>query len=459
MDKLYSIAKTTFVQTVRQPIFSILIAVTFAVLIISVSLAGWTMGGGVGEFAQSDKMMLISVGLATLLVAGLLIAAFSASSAVSREIEERTALTVISKPVARAVFVLGKFLGVAAAVTVAFWLCAVVYLMTVRQGILSTASDKPDMPVILIGTGTFLLALFVAVAGNYFFSWSFTATIVYAAAVLMTIGLCVIGFVGKQWQIVPFAQDWPVQMFIALLLMYLAVLVLVAVAVAASTRLGQVMTLLVCIAFFFVGTVHEVLFEKAQGVPVAGVLAKLAPYLPPFYQIDALMQEKAIAPDFVAYVVLYAVLYIAALLALGIGLFQGRQLESTAGGQNVPSAVALLGWTGRIIAAGGLLAGLIYLSLPRNYTHLLGWAVGCGILAMSVAVWAIMASFGRGAVWAYWIVLLLSLAGLGLAVAVLLVPSMRPGEAGPIGLVAAVAVAAGIVAVLILPKTRRHFTS
>src|SRR3972149_4451287 len=116
MLRFWSICRNSFVQTIRQPIFSVLILVTCAVLVVDLPLSGWTMGIGATSYEKTDQILMENLGLSTLLVSGLLVAAFSAASVLTREIEDNTALTVISKPVPRPVFVLGRFAGVTAAV-------------------------------------------------------------------------------------------------------------------------------------------------------------------------------------------------------------------------------------------------------------------------------------------------------------------------------------------------------
>ncbi|MCJ7543888.1 MAG: hypothetical protein MUP47_04875, partial [Phycisphaerae bacterium] len=133
MIRFLSIAANTFTQTVRQPITAVLIAVTFGVLVASVPLAGWTMDTG-GQHHASAQKMLLDLGVSTLLVAGLLLAAFIASSALAREIADRTAMTVISKPVSRPVFLLGKFAGLLAGLAIAFYLATLVFVLTIRHG-------------------------------------------------------------------------------------------------------------------------------------------------------------------------------------------------------------------------------------------------------------------------------------------------------------------------------------
>ena len=119
MMRLFAIARNAFVETVRQPIYTVLVLVTFGLLVAELPLSHWSMGRGAAEYRQTDQLNMIVWGLSTLLGAGLLIASFSAASVLSREIEEKTILTVLSKPVPRPMVVVGKYLGVAAALTAA----------------------------------------------------------------------------------------------------------------------------------------------------------------------------------------------------------------------------------------------------------------------------------------------------------------------------------------------------
>jgi ABC-type transport system involved in multi-copper enzyme maturation permease subunit len=193
MLKLWSICRNAFVQTIRQPIYLILIMLTFGAMVLQLALAGYSMGV---DYQEGDLQMLVEFGLSMLLFAGLLLAVFSASSTLTREIEDRTVLTVVSKPVSRATVVLGSFLGVLGAVLMGLYLCSLAYLMTVRQGTFSAAADPNDWPVIILGCGAVVLALLAAGVGNMMFSWTFTSTFVMALAVLLTVAMGIVTFVG-----------------------------------------------------------------------------------------------------------------------------------------------------------------------------------------------------------------------------------------------------------------------
>jgi len=141
MNKLYTIAKNTFIETLRQPIYAVINRYCI-VFIISKPVADH-----VHHVATTTKL-LREIGLSTLFVTSLFIAIFSASGAVAEEMRNKTVTTVLSKPVERPIFILAKFFGVAAAVVLGpLHLQYPSLLMSIRHGVLETASDTHDWTV------------------------------------------------------------------------------------------------------------------------------------------------------------------------------------------------------------------------------------------------------------------------------------------------------------------------
>ena len=459
MTKLWAICRNTFVETIRQPIYGVLIFVTILVLVLSLPLSHWTMET---DYEAADQKMLQNLGLSTLLISGLLIAAFSASGAVSREIEDGTALTVISKPLSRATFVFGKFAGLAGALGVALYISALVFLMTVRHHVVSAASSPIDWPVIVLGCTALGISIVVGALGNLWFGWPFISAQVWSAVVCLSVAMGLIGFIGKGWTIIPFGEGISGQLLIAMALIVVAVLILTAVAVAASTRLGQVMTLLVCIAAFVVGSMHPYVFDRwADQVPVGRAVGWEAPDLTTFYQIDALTRDKPIPANFVGLATLYGMLCVAGILAIGAALFQTRQLESQEASAAMPGLVGLLSWMGRTAALAAGMVALVIVTTPSLY-GVRGFVVA-GILALdAVLAWFIWTRFGRGARWTYYLVLVTAAFFLLGNLAFLLIPKVTAwldyGQEKLANIMTAI-VSAGVLAILFLPATRRHFRS
>jgi ABC-2 type transport system permease protein len=319
VNRIWAIAKNTFTEVIRMPAYGIVLGVA----LVLIALSPWfTM------FSMSENTTLVKeMGLATVQLAGLLIAALSASASVSREIESRTAATVLSKPVGRLEFILGKYAGLVLAVGVAFFLLTVTLLLAGRHGTLDTVRDKYDWPVVVLGAAAFVLALLLGFLGNYFFGWHFGATAVWAALPLFALAIFAICFVGPDWAAHPFGSRMDPQLVLGSLLVLFAVVVITAVALAASTRLKVVGTLVVCAAVLVVGLLSDYMFGAAADSSFAARVAYLiVPNFQHFWAGDAVISVVPIPGRYVLTALAYAALYSTGMLALALFLFQDREL-------------------------------------------------------------------------------------------------------------------------------------
>lgn len=119
--KLEAIAFNTFKEAVRNKIFYLLIAfgVFFAVSSKLVSLL--TIG--------SEIKVLKDVGLASIHFFSVLIAVFTGINLVYKEIEKKTIYNILSKPISRSSFIIGKFFGLAFTLLVALVSMAVIFFL------------------------------------------------------------------------------------------------------------------------------------------------------------------------------------------------------------------------------------------------------------------------------------------------------------------------------------------
>lgn len=248
--QIFAIARNAFVESLRQPIFLILILVAAALQFFSTWSTGFAMGYTDSGEVSSDNKLLLDIGLASVFILSTLLSAFVATAVLAREIDNKTVLTVVSKPVGRPSVVIGKYLGVAAAIALAAFIMLVFLLLGLRHGVMTTAADKPDMPVILFGFGLGILALAVAAWCNFYYGWSFPQTSVVLLAPAMALAYFLVLLISKEWKLQPLTKDMLPQIYVGCGALLLATLVLTAVAIAASTRLGQVMTIVVCVGVF-----------------------------------------------------------------------------------------------------------------------------------------------------------------------------------------------------------------
>jgi ABC-type transport system involved in multi-copper enzyme maturation permease subunit len=101
--KVLSIALNTFRENLRDKLLYNLLV--FALLMIGSSLL--LMRLTLGEFHR----LLLDVGLGSINIFGVLIAIFVGIGLVNKEIEKKTIYTIVSKPVARYQFLIGKYFG------------------------------------------------------------------------------------------------------------------------------------------------------------------------------------------------------------------------------------------------------------------------------------------------------------------------------------------------------------
>jgi ABC-type transport system involved in multi-copper enzyme maturation permease subunit len=99
------IAANTFREAVRDRVLYNLIA--FALLMSAAAILVGQISIGI------ERLVVVNLGLTAVSLFGVLIAIFIGISLVSKEIEKRTLYTVLSRPVQRWEFILGKFLGLA----------------------------------------------------------------------------------------------------------------------------------------------------------------------------------------------------------------------------------------------------------------------------------------------------------------------------------------------------------
>ncbi len=117
------IARNTFKEAVRDRVLYLLLF--FAALAIGLSrvLAVLTVG---------DRIKVVKdVGLASISLFGALMAILIGTGLVYKEIERRTIFTLLSKPIRRAEFILGKFLGLVLVLLVMAGLMSLIFLALV----------------------------------------------------------------------------------------------------------------------------------------------------------------------------------------------------------------------------------------------------------------------------------------------------------------------------------------
>ena len=319
MRQLFTLTKNTFIEKLRQPVYTVIIVCALFLFIISPLITMYTMG--------EDNKRLREIGLSTLFLTGLFIAIFSASGVVAEEIENKTIVTILSKPVQRPIFIISKFLGVTAAVVLAHYICTIALLMAIRHGCLETVNDMYDWTVISLAGGAIVLTFLLSAFFNYAYDWRFSSTAIILAAVFATLAIAVLAFIDRNWQFNPQNNGINSMDVYGAILLLLAAIIIVALAVALSTRFNIVITLSACVGIFLLGLISDYTFGRfADTHAWAQICRYLVPNLQVFWISDAIYEESVVPVKYILITASYALCYTTAILALAIALFQRRQV-------------------------------------------------------------------------------------------------------------------------------------
>lgn len=173
--KVLSIALNTFRENLRDKLLYNLLV--FALLMIGSSLV--LMRLTLGEFHR----LLLDVGLGSVNIFSILIAIFVGIGLVNKEIEKKTIYTIVSKPVARYEFLLGKFAGLTITLFVN------IAIMTASLLLVLAVQDVPVEAVLFKAIGLILLECMVVTAVALLCSTFTSATL----SAIFTLAAYVIG--------------------------------------------------------------------------------------------------------------------------------------------------------------------------------------------------------------------------------------------------------------------------
>jgi len=188
MRTISLIAVAVFKESVRDRVPYAM--VVFAVLLMAASYLIAQMTAG------QDMKIIKDLGLAALSIFGLFIAIFIGIGLVSKEVEKKSVFGMLSKPVSRTQFVLGKYAGLVmtlaanlGVMTIAYY--AVLYYMELSSSPAARASWPAPAtdPRLLIAIALIFAELMLVTALALFFS-TYSSPLL---ATLLTIGLWVAG--------------------------------------------------------------------------------------------------------------------------------------------------------------------------------------------------------------------------------------------------------------------------
>ena len=136
----------------------------------------------------THQKIFLDLGLAAIGLLGVIVAVFVGTGLINKEIDKRTILVLIPKPLSRAEFILGKHLGLSGVLAVMLGVMLVIYLLMLLGMKVSFQPLPLIVSVFYLGLELILIAA-VAIAFGVF-----TSSIL---ATLMTFGVYLMGHISK----------------------------------------------------------------------------------------------------------------------------------------------------------------------------------------------------------------------------------------------------------------------
>lgn len=270
--KVTAIALSTFKSEVSQPIFLLILVLGAIFVVVSIYIPYNTLGEDIKMYKDS--------GLTLLKVIAIFVAIWAASKSVAEEIEGRTALTVLSKPVGRRQFILGKIFGISSAIAILF-----------------------------------------LILGIWFFFWVSYKPVYDAREMSMEMVEWTVCF-REATHVLP-----------AIFLAFLEVVIFVAISVAISTRLGVTANLMICFCIYVLGHLTPLIVMSEQ---VAGsidtvrffgqFISIIFPVLNHFDVQTAINTNSTVPWIYLGWSTVYTLLYGSAAILLALVMFEDRDL-------------------------------------------------------------------------------------------------------------------------------------
>lgn len=175
LNRVFAIANNAFREVVRDRILYI---IGFYVVILTVAIFLLPQLAATTE----DKMFL-DLGLAVMNVLSLIIAVFVGTGLINKEIEKRTILMLIAKPVSLNEFIVGKYFGLSAVLTLIVFAMSAIHVIFLQLNNISYSATSIVINSIFL---IFQLSLISAIAITWsVFTGSILATALTFAVYLM----------------------------------------------------------------------------------------------------------------------------------------------------------------------------------------------------------------------------------------------------------------------------------
>lgn len=268
--KISAVSIATAKSEIAQPAFIIALAVGAFMLFVFVFIPYNTFGEDIKMLKDTSMMMIMVLGIG--------LAVWASTKSIADEVEGKTALTVLSKPIGRREFILGKFLGI-------LWMTALLFIVLGAVFLFTTAYK----PVFDDREG---------------------------------------GAADATWQLCHYQM---MSIIPGLMLAFLETMVMAAISVAISTRLPMLANFTICFAIYALGHLTPLMVQSsAEGFEIvrffSQFIATIVPVLDHFKIHAAIAADKPISLTYLGTATIYALINASIAMLVALISFEDRDL-------------------------------------------------------------------------------------------------------------------------------------
>lgn len=300
-----NIFKCSLKYCLRQPLY-------FVVLILSLGLIGLFPLLAVFAFNEQIKMVFDS-SMALTLTFSFLLAILLADSLVYKEISSGNVMVLLSKPVGKHIFLLGKLAGLSFSLFIYILICCIA---TIVSCYVAVDQFNLNFSVFYIYYVLIFIASGLGVLNFFLFKTSFIPVAVTTILLFFVLHLgCLFAkspdfFANNGFNLLVLVK--------AMFLIVPAVLVMSTISIFISTRFALMVNIIICFSIFILGLISDYLFGEyvKNGTIFFSFLYALVPNWQFFWVIDAATSGLNISPSYLLWCFVYSMFYVVFFLCL-----------------------------------------------------------------------------------------------------------------------------------------------
>ena len=319
MRSYLSLVLISLREIIRQPFYLLALGAGSFLIIASPAFTLFTF--------YNAQILVMDMGLSTILVVQLLLGILSSVLIVGREMEEKTTMILLSKPISRLTFLLAKF----TALTLSLFLILIplisLLIMTLRLGVPEAAYSPVEYSVLWMEFLPFIIAGVIAGLANYYADKNFSSLFTVSLAILFPLFLFLLSLLDEEFKFNPFKVKMHFELIKPALFLWWGASLFSSLTLVFSLSGRIVLSLTLSLIILLLGLSSESLWGRLAEKEVwARILHITLPNLQLFWVQDYWEKDKTIPLTYIFHLLRYTIFYSLGIILIGWGFWERREV-------------------------------------------------------------------------------------------------------------------------------------